>query len=251
MKLGLDGRVALVTGASRDTGRAIALSLAAEGAVVAVNYRSSPEAAQEVVGAITAAGGRAAAYGADVGDKGAVDAMVAAIVAAHGRIDIVVNNAGVALRQRFGDSTPADWQAQVNAGLYGPVHTSHAALPHMTRNNWGRILVFAGDSSRVGEAGLALAAAARAGAIALAKSLAKEYGRFGVTANAISLGLVETSHSDPEWLAANREKILRNYPVRRLGTPDDVAPMVTLLASEAGAWITGQTVSINGGFAMV
>jgi NAD(P)-dependent dehydrogenase (short-subunit alcohol dehydrogenase family) len=251
VKLDLDGKVALVTGASRDVGRAIALSLAAEGATVAVNYRGSAEAAAAVVAEIVAAGGRARAWQADVGDKAAVEAMVADIAAAYGRLDIVVNNAGVALRQRFQESAPADWKAQVDAGLYGPIHTAHAALPHMMAHNWGRLICFAGDSSRVGEAGLALAAAARAGAIALMKSLAKEFGRYNVTANAISLGLVETAHSDLAWLTANREKILRNYAIRRLGRPDDVSPLVTLLASDAGGWITGQVISVNGGFSMV
>ncbi|MGH7040738.1 MAG: SDR family NAD(P)-dependent oxidoreductase [Acetobacteraceae bacterium] len=251
MKLDLDGKVALVTGASRDVGRAIALSLAEEGARVAVNYRSSPGQAAEVVAAIAAAGGLARAWQADVGERAAVTAMVGGIVADFGRLDIVVNTAGVALRQRFQDSTPEDWKRQIDAGLYGPIHTAHAALPHMVQQGWGRLISFAGDSSRVGEAGLALAAAARAGAIALMKSLAKEFGRFGVTANAISLGLVETSHSDAAWLAANRDKILRNYAIRRLGQPGDVSPLVSLLASEAGGWITGQVISINGGFSMV
>ena len=218
---------------------------------MAVNYRSSPDQAAAVVAEIAAAGGRARAFQADVGDKAAVEAMVAGIVAEFGRLDIVVNNAGVALRQRFQDTTPEDWKRQVDAGLYGPIHTAHAALPHMMKQNWGRLICFAGDSSRVGEAGLALAAAARAGAIALMKSLAKEFGRYNVTANAISLGLVETAHSDADWLEANRDKILRNYAIRRLGRPDDVSPLVTLLASEAGGWITGQVVSINGGFSMV
>lgn len=251
MKPDLDGKVALVTGAARDVGRAIALSLAQEGACVAVNYHNSQQAAAAVVAEITAAGGRARAWQADVGSKAAVEAMVGGIVQEFGRLDIVVNNAGVAQRQPFLDSTETDWERQVAAGLYGPIHTAHAALPHMVKQNRGRLICFAGDSSRVGEAGLALAAAARAGAIALMKSLAREFGRYNVTANAIALGLVETAHSDAAWLAANRDKILRNYAIRRLGRPDDVCPLVCLLASDAGEWITGQVISVNGGFSMV
>ena len=107
-----------------------------------------------------------------------------------------------------------------------------------------------GDSSRVGESGLAIVAAARAGVVALMKSLAREFGRSGTTANAISLGLVETDH-DKDWVEANREKLVRAYAIRRLGQPSDVAPMVALLASDAGGWITGQTISISGGFSMI
>jgi 2-hydroxycyclohexanecarboxyl-CoA dehydrogenase len=121
----------------------------------------------------------------------------------------------------------------------------------MIKQNFGRIITLVGDSSRIGESGLAIAAAARAGGIALMKSLAKELGRANVTANAISLGLIETTHSNPEFLIANREKIVRQYPLRRIGKPEDVAPTVAFLASEGAAWITGQVLSVNGGFCMV
>ncbi|HET6184906.1 MAG TPA: SDR family oxidoreductase [Acetobacteraceae bacterium] len=250
MRLGLQGKVALVTGGGRDVGGAIASALAEEGALVAVNYRRSAKEAEAVVAAIAAAGGRARAFQADMADWDAVRAMVDAVVAAYGRIDILVNNAGVALRQRFQETTPADWKAHIDVGLYGPIHCCHAVLPHMIRQQHGRIISLAGDSSRIGESGLALAAAARAGAIALMKSLAKEFGRFGITANAVALGLVETAHSDPAWLAENRERIIRLYPLRRIGRPDDVAPMIAFLASDAAGWITGQVLSINGGFSM-
>lgn len=251
MNLGLQGKVALVTGGGRDVGGEIARLLAAEGAAVVVNYRSSAQEAEAVVSAIQAEGGTARAYAADVADHQAVRVMIDAIVQGFGRIDVLVNNAGVAVRQRFQDTTPEDWRRHVDVGLYGPIHTCHAALPYMVKQGSGRILSLAGDSSRVGEAGLALAAAARAGTIALMKSLAKEFGRFGVTANALSLGLVETGHSDPAWMAENRERISKLYPLRRIGRAEDVAPMVALLSSDAGSWITGQVISVNGGFSMV
>lgn len=252
MDLKLEGKVALVTGGGRDTGGEIARALAAEGAIVAVNYRSSESDAKALVTGLKQAGGQAATYGADVADYEAVAAMIAAIVKDFGRIDIVVNNAGVAVRGRFQDTSPEDWKRHIDVGLYGPIHTSHAALPYMVKQGGGgRLISLAGDSSRIGESGLALAAAARAGTIALMKSLAKEFGRFGVTANAISLGLIETAHSDPAWLAENRDRVAKLYPLRRIGTPTDVAPMVALLASDAGAWITGQIISVNGGFSMV
>ena len=251
MKFALENRVALVTGGARDVGGAISRALAAEGAIVAVNYNSSATEADALVASIIAAGGKEQAYQADVTDYTAVCAMVSSIVAQHGRLDVLVNNAGLVWRENFIDTTPARWKPQIDVGMYGPIHTCHAAIPHMVKNNYGRIINFAGDSSRVGESGLAIGGAARAGAIALTKSLAKELGRSGITANAISLGLVETSHSDPAWMAQFRDRVTKMYPTRRLGTPDDVAPMVALLASEAGGWITGQVISINGGFSMV
>lgn len=250
MDLKLAGRVALVTGGGRDVGREIALALAAEGAVVAVNYHGSQAAAETVVADIKAKGGTAVAYKADVADYAAVKAMVDQIAHSLGRLDIVVNNAGFTPRQRFVDSHPEAWRKQIDIGLYGVMNICHAALPHMIRNKVGRIVNLAGDSARVGESGLAVTAAARGGVIALSKSLAKEHGRDGVTANVLALGLIETSHTDPAWMAANRDKITKLYPTRRLGAPSDIAPLVTLLASDAAAWITGQVISISGGFSM-
>jgi len=250
MELGLRGKVALITGGARDVGREIALTLAAEGAAVAINYRGSAQAAAALVSAIESRGGKAAAYQADISDDAAVRAMVDRIVADFGGLDILVNNAGLALRQRFVDSGPEDWHRQIDVGLYGVIHCCYAAAPHLEARQ-GRIISLTGDSARVGEAGLAVTAASRGGVLALTKSLAKELGRGGVTVNAISLGLVETSHIDRAWLDANKDKILRQYPLRRLGQPEDVAPMVVFLASDRARWITGQVLSINGGFSMV
>lgn len=251
MNLGLNGKVALVTGGGRDVGREIALALAQDGVTVAVNYNNSAAEAQGVVDEIVKAGGKARAYRANVGDYAAVRAMVDSIVTDFGRIDILINNAGVVIGERFVNSTPEQWARQIDVDLYGTIHTCHAVAPHMVRQNGGRIITLAGDSSRVGENGIAIAAAARAGGIALMKSLAKELGRANVTCNAISLGLIETSHSDAEFLAANREKIVRNYPLRRIGKPGDIAPTVAFLSSDAASWITGQVLSVNGGFCMV
>ena len=250
MDMQLKGKVALVTGGARDVGREIALSLAAEGATVAVNYNGSRAGAEAVVAEIEKRGGRAKAYKADVANFDEVEAMVASIASDFGGLNIVVNNAGVALRNRFVETTPEEWQKQINICLYGAIHISKAAAPHLEKAGDGRIIALVGDSSRVGESGLAIVAAARAGVIALMKSLAREFGRFGTTANTISLGLIETPH-DLEWVNANRDKLTKLYPLRRLGFPSDIAPMVTLLSSKHGGWITGQTVSISGGFSMV
>jgi NAD(P)-dependent dehydrogenase (short-subunit alcohol dehydrogenase family) len=250
MNMGLGEKVALVTGGARDVGREIALSLAAEGAAVAVNYRGSKDEAEGVVKEIKEKGGRAKAYVADVAEFEAVKSMVESIVADFGGLDVVVNNAGLALRNRFVDTKPDEWKKQIDVCLYGAIHVAKAAAPHLEKGGNGRFIAIVGDSSRVGESGLAIVAAARAGVIGLTKSLARELGRSGVTANTISLGLIETAH-DRAWVDANREKLIKFYPLRRLGQPGDVAPMVTLLASTGGGWITGQVISISGGFSMV
>jgi len=251
MDLGIKGKIALVTGGGRDVGREIALVLAAEGANVAVNYRNSAKEAAAVVSEIKTAGGNAIAYGADIANYDEVRRMIDQIVKDFGALDILVNNAAVVKRQRFLDTKPEDWKRQIDVSLYGAIHCCHAAAPHLEKSRNGRIIGFAGDSSRVGEAGLAMAAAARAGVIALMKSLAREFGRFGTTANALALGLVESSHNDQAWLDANREKILRNYAIRRLGMPSDAASTVAFLVSKHASWITGQVLSVDGGFAMV
>ena len=250
MDLGLKGKIALVTGAASGVGREIALTLANEGAGVAVNYRSSDQEAERLVGEIKAKGGMAKAYQADVSDFTAVKTMVDGAVSDFGGVNILINNAGLAKRQRFVETTPEDWRRQIDASLYGAIHCCYAAAPHLEAAKNGRIVSVVGDSSRVGESGLAIVAAARAGVIGLMKSLAREFGRSGTTANTVSLGLVETAH-DKDWVEANREKLIRLYPVRRLGMPDDVAPMVALLASPHSGWITGQVLSISGGFSMV
>jgi 3-oxoacyl-[acyl-carrier protein] reductase len=250
MDMGLHGKIALVTGATSDVGREIALNLAAEGASVAVNYRSSGKEADAIVAEIKAKGGNAKAYQADVSDLAAVNTMVDGIVKDFGGLNILINNAGIAKRQRFVETMPQDWHRQIDACLYGAIHCCHAAVPHLEAAKNGRIVAIIGDSSRVGESGLAIVAAARAGVVGLMKSLAREFGRSGTTANTVSLGLVETPH-DKEWVDANREKLTRLYPVRRLGLPNDVAPVVTLLASPHAGWITGQVLSVSGGYSMV
>ena len=250
MELGLRGKVAVVTGGASGVGREIALSLAAEGAHVAVNYRSSVKDAEALVGEIVAKGGNAKAYKADVADLVAVKTMVDEIVKDFGGLNILINNAGLAIRQRFLETKPEDWHRQIDACLYGAIHCCYAAASHLESAKNGRIISVIGDSSRVGESGLAIVAAARAGVVALMKSLARELGRSGTTANTVSLGLVETPH-DKDWVDANRDKLIKLYPLRRLGLPGDVAPMVTLLASPHSGWITGQVLSISGGFSMV
>ena len=212
--------------------------------------RSASDEAEALVGEIAAKGGKAKAYSADVADLAAVQAMVGDIVKDFGGLNILINNAGLTIRKRFIETKPEDWRRQIDACLYGAIHCCYAAAPHLDAGKNGRIVSVIGDSSRVGESGLAIVAAARAGVVALMKSLAREFARSGTTANTVSLGLVETPH-DKDWVDANREKLTQLYPLRRLGLPADVAPMVALLASPHAGWITGQVLSISGGYSMV
>src|SRR5258708_8234435 len=167
MDLNLTGKIALVTGATSGVGSEIALSLAAEGASVAVNYRSSGDEADALVRDIAAKGGKAKAYKADVADFAAVQAMVGDIAKDFGGLNILINNAGLAIRQRFMETTPDDWHRPIDACLYGPIHCYYAALPHLAAGKNGRIVTALGDSSRVGASGLSLVAARRAAVIAL------------------------------------------------------------------------------------
>lgn len=250
MEMQLAGRVALVTGGTRDVGRQISVSLAAEGAHVAVHYQRSADEAEAVVAEIKANGGRAAAFQADIANLASVGGMIKSAVTEFGGLDIVVNNAGLAIRKPFKSTTPEEWRSQIDVNLLGAIHICHAAMEHLEKGGNGRIVAIVGDSSRVGEAGLSIVGAARAGVIGLMKSLAREMGRSGITANTVSLGLVETGH-DPAWLDANREKLVKFYPTRRLGQAEDIAPTVVLLASPLSGWITGQVISVSGGYCMV
>lgn len=251
MDMGLAGKVALVTGGARDVGREIGLALASEGATIAINYRNSKEEANRLVEEIKSTGAAAAAFEADVSDYEAVCTMTDQIVNDFGQLDILVNNAGYVKPNRFVNTAPEEWRTQIDVGLYGVIHCCHAAASLLAASGQGRIISLAGDSARVGEKGLSITAASRGGVLSLTKSLAKELGRDGITVNAVALGLVETGHSDKEWLEKNMAKIVRNYPSGRIGQPEDVAPTVAFLASAGAAWVTGQIISISGGYSMV
>ena len=157
-------------------------------------------------------GGKAKSYQADVADRAAVQGMIQSIVADHGGLNILVNNAGLAIRKPFKDTTPEEWRSQIDVNLMGAIHLCHAAAPHLEKGGHGRIIAIVGDSSRVGESGLSIVAAARAGVIGLMKSIARELGRDGVTANTVSLGMVETAH-DPD-VARRQSREARHGSIR-------------------------------------
>lgn len=245
----LTGRTALVTGAGRGLGAEIARVLAAHGAAVAVNDLFA-DRADAVAGALEAASGRAVAVPADVTDLAAVRAMVDAAKAALGPVDILVNNAGVPPDPSwdllpFHRTDPASWHGWVDLNLYGVLNCCHATVGGMVERGWGRVITIVSDAGRTGEANLAVYCAAKAAAAGFSRALAKEVGPHGVTANAVALGTLGIP-GDPGGI---NDRLSRRYPVGRVGAPDDVAPAVLWLASAEAAWVTGQTIPVNGGYA--
>lgn len=270
MDLNLKGRTALVTGAGQGVGRRIALQLAQEGAQVAVNDYF-PERAQAVAAEIEAAGGRSIPAPADITDRAQVEAAIAQVVQALGPVDILVNNAGVTVERRakggmppnFLETQPEDWQKIIDLNLWGMLHCCHQVLPSMRDRRWGRIVNIMSEAGRAGEARLAVYSAAKAAMLGFAKAIAQEHGRDCITANTVALGAVshEGIRSGPLSPQATPEtderlsKMLNAYPVarglQRLCRPEDVAPIVCLLASDRAAYITGQSLGVSGGYYML
>jgi 3-oxoacyl-[acyl-carrier protein] reductase len=253
MDLQLGGMTVLVTGAGQGLGRALGLGFAREGANVAFHYNSSGEGAEKAAAEAAELGVSAIAVGGDLRDGEAVAAIVTRTETELGPIGVLVNNAAATKMQRFLDSTPQDWAPQIDVTVTGTLQITHAVARRMADRKAGAIVNIMGDSGRVGESGLLVTATARSTTVGLTRSLAKELARFGIRANAVSLALVRTDNIDAHSGGAEDErmrKILAQYPLRRLGRPDDVVPMVLLLASPLSSWTTGQIVSVNGGYAM-
>ncbi|MBN1642398.1 MAG: 3-oxoacyl-[acyl-carrier-protein] reductase [Anaerolineae bacterium] len=247
--IGIEERAALVTGASRGIGRAIAVQLAAAGAGVAVNFLRNEEAAAEVVREICAAGGRAVAVQADVREDEQVRAMVAQVEGALGPVGVLVNNAGIARDALLARMTAEEWADVIATNLTGAFHCSKAVLRGMMRRRWGRIVNVTSVAGLAGNAGQANYAAAKAGLVGLTRAMAREVASRHITVNAVAPGFVETDLTAgllPEW----RAQALAATPVGRFGTASEVAHAVVFLASEEAAYITGQVLSVDGGLGM-
>ena len=243
----LSDRVALVTGASRGIGRAIARRLAAQGAHVVAAARG--DHAQGVASEIGGAGGKAEAIALDVTEAGVADAALADLLNRHGRIDILVNNAGIARDQLMLRLKREDWDAVLATNLTAAFALTQAALKPMIRQRRGRIISISSVVGQAGNPGQANYAASKAGLIGFTKAVALEVASRGITANVVAPGLVETDMTQA-IAASARELWESRIPLRRLGTPDDVAAAVCFLASDEASYITGQVLAVNGGMYM-
>jgi 3-oxoacyl-[acyl-carrier protein] reductase len=243
----LSGRVALVTGASRGIGRAIAQRLAAQGAHVVAAARG--DNARAVVEEIAGAGGRADAISMDVSAAGAADDAVKGVIDRHGRLDVLVSNAGIAKDQLMLRMRREDWDAVLSTNLTAAFALTQAVLKPMIRQRRGRIVCISSVVGQRGNAGQANYAASKAGLIGFAKSVALEVASRGITVNVVAPGLIDTDMTRAITEAA-RDEWAAKIPLGRLGTPDDIAAAVCFLASDEASYITGQVVAVNGGLYM-
>ncbi|BDV43189.1 beta-ketoacyl-ACP reductase [Geotalea uraniireducens] len=241
----LAGKVAVVTGASRGIGKAIALKLAAEGAAVVVTATTT-EGAQSTVDEIAATGGSAQAFALNVAESSAVDQFFSTVIERFGHIDILVNNAGITRDGLLLRMKDADWDAVLDVNLKGAFHCTREAAKLMTKARSGRIINISSVVGEMGNAGQINYSASKAGMIGLTKSAARELAKRGITVNAVTPGFIET---DMTSVLSDkvRENLLQQIPLERLGTPEDIANAVFFLASEMGGYITGHVLSVNGG----
>ncbi|WP_375779497.1 SDR family NAD(P)-dependent oxidoreductase [Bradyrhizobium sp. ma5] len=255
--LDLNGKVTLITGAGQGVGRQIALHFAAHNAAGIVVNDYFLDRAEQVAREINAGGGKAVAVQADVTDLASVKAMVGKAEQAFGPIDVLVNNAGNAgatpdpdARKPFWETGPEVWNSFIGVNLYGVINCASACIPQMIERKGGRIVTIISDAGRAGEAGLEVYSGAKAGAAGFTRAVARSLGRHNITANCVAIAATLTPaiearlKADPE----RQKKMMEKYVIRRPGLPSDVANMVLFLASDASAWITGQTYPVNGGF---
>ena len=248
----LEGKVALVTGSARGIGRAVAKRMAAEGAAVVVNCRTALDRARAVVEEIEAAGGRAIAVKADVAKRSAVERMRDRALKQFGRIDILVSNAGVIMDRPFVESTDEDWDSAIDTNLRGFFNCCRAVLPHMQERKSGRVIATASIVNEIADFGgnkYSVCTASKGGIVAMLKPIAAEMAPYGITVNAVSPGYIATemfAELDPKGL----RKALKMIPMGRYGKPEEIAAAMAFLASDDAAYITGQTLRVNGGMSM-
>lgn len=245
----LEGKKVLVTGASRGIGRAVALAMAAEGADVVVNYAGSEAAAKAVAAEIEAMGRKALVIQADISSNEAVTAMVDQVVKEMGRVDVLVNNAGITRDGLLMRMKEEDWDAVLTTNLKGVYNCTKAVIKYMMKQKAGHIVSISSVVGLAGSAGQANYAAAKAGVIGFTKAVAKEVATRGITVNAVAPGFIQT-----DMTAVLSEKVvegmLQNIPQRKLGEPSDIAKAVIFLASDDANYITGQTLNVDGGMVM-
>ena len=245
----LEGKNCLVTGAARGIGRAIALAMADAGCHVAINFSTSEEAAREVCDAILAKGRKAKIYRANVANDEENRNMLSHVHEDFGIVQILVNNAGITRDRSFAKMTREQWEEVMDVNLTGPALITHAMINKMVESGWGRIINITSIIGQTGNFGQTNYAAAKAGLIALTKSLSKELARKNITVNCVAPGFVTTDMTAkvPEQI---REQITAGIPIGRFGEPEEIAHAVAFLASPLASYITGQEINVNGGLYM-
>lgn len=247
----LADRVALITGGSRGFGRATALCFAREGADVVVDYRAAEAEAASVVEQIERMGRRAIAVRADVARPEDTAALADRAMRTFGRVDILVNNAGIMDVTPFAAQDPATWTAMIDVNIYGTLTLTRALLPSMIKRGSGRIINLSSPLGHVGAENFAVYSGTKGFALAFTRSLAREVGRYGITVNAVCPGSIVTDMNRPIYPPERQRARAEELPLRRLGDPDDIAMAALYLASEAGRFMTGQCLDVNGGSVMV
>jgi len=247
--MSLAGQVALVTGASRGIGRAIALALGDAGAYVVINYRGNEEAAAETLALLGTRSGRGEILRFDVSVEDEIEEAVAKIVDRHRKIDILVNNAGVTSDNLLIRTKPQEWEQVIGTNLKGTVYCTKAVCRIMIRERQGRIICLSSVVGQMGNVGQSLYAASKAGIVGFTKSMARELASRGITVNAVAPGFIETDMT-ARLTPKLREEFLRSVPLGRFGACEEVAELVVFLAGSGAGYITGQVVSVNGGLYM-
>lgn len=261
MDLGIKGKIALIVGGARGIGYAAGLEMATAGAKVVLADLNSEGAIASAAKIADETGAETLGLQANVTQLSSMQDMVDTLTDKLGPPDIVVVTAAIVDDKLFVESSPEDWRRMIDICLYGPMNILHVVLPGMIERQYGRIVCMATDSARIGQARLSYYAAAKGGVIALIKSVAQEVGQHGITINAVSPGATNTElrieredslreQMGEEKYQRREQKVLRMYPLRRIGEPEDHASIIAFLVSDRASWITGQVLSVNGGFTM-
>lgn len=245
----LENKVALVTGAGRGIGKQIAISLAAEGAMVIVNYNGSKDRAVETVQEIERSGGKAVTYQCNVAEDTSCEAMIHDLIQTYGHVDILVNNAGITRDNLLMKMTEEDFDQVIDINLKGTFHTIRHLSRYFLKQRSGKIINISSVSGIMGNAGQANYSASKAGVIGLTKSVARELSSRGITVNAVAPGMIDTEMT--EVLSDNvKDQMLQQIPLRKMGTTKNIADVVVFLASDKADYITGQVIAVDGGMTM-